>query len=76
MGDLSVGIELLLSGLFAVFVILFIFRVIMDLMFAALKRFQKEPLYDLTEVELAAVMAVMKYMSPDLRKVSMKFTKK
>ena len=75
MNDLALGVELLVTGLFTVFAILFIFKSIMDLMSFVVNRFHKKSSSDLTDMELAAVMAVMRHhIPPELSEAKIKFT--
>ena len=72
--ELMVGVELFFSGMIMVFVVLFIFKTIMDLMARVANRPPRGAPLDLTEEELAAVMAVMKNKLPGICEADMKFT--
>lgn len=63
--ELMIGIELLFSGVLTVFAVLFLFKIIMDLMSVIAAKYQhKEKQPVLTELELAAIVAVIKHRRP------------
>lgn len=73
--ELKIGVELLISGLVAVFAILFIFKIIMDMMSVTVARIQRKkrpPI--LSELELAAVLAVIKHKRPCLHGAEIELT--